>query len=85
VFLSDGFADIGSGIVLLFDARLSALPQLRFLRRLATQIAPAMYSVYLLRRLRSRVGALERARIATATSGSDRCTKAALSSSTRRR
>lgn len=58
------FADIGSGIVLLFDARLSALPQLRFLQRLANQIAPAMYGVYLLRRLRSRVGALERARIA---------------------
>ena len=37
---------------------------MRFLQRLAHQIAPALYSVYLLRRLRSRVGALERARIA---------------------
>ena len=58
------FSDIGSGIVLLFGTRPAALLQLRFLQRLANQLAPAMYSVYLLRRVRSRVGALERARIA---------------------
>jgi signal transduction histidine kinase len=58
------FADIGSGVVLLFDAEIAGAERLRFLQRLANQIAPAMYSVYLLRRLRSRVGALERARIA---------------------
>ena len=58
------FADIGSGVVMLFDAEFAGAGQLRFLQLLANQIAPAMYSVYLLRRVRSRVGALERARLA---------------------
>jgi signal transduction histidine kinase len=38
--------------------------QLRFLRNLVTQVAPAVYNVYLLRRLRSRATAVERARVA---------------------
>ncbi|MGH9789356.1 MAG: sensor histidine kinase [Candidatus Acidiferrales bacterium] len=39
-------------------------PELRFLQRLARQVAPALYSTYLVRRLRARAGALERARVA---------------------
>jgi signal transduction histidine kinase len=38
--------------------------QLRFLQDLVRQVAPAVYSVYRLRRVRSRVGAMERSRIA---------------------
>jgi signal transduction histidine kinase len=38
--------------------------QLCFLRNLVTQVAPAVYNVYLLRRLRSRATAAERARVA---------------------
>ncbi len=38
--------------------------ELRFLRELARQVGPAVYNVYLLRRLRLRAGALERARFA---------------------
>jgi signal transduction histidine kinase len=38
--------------------------QLRFLRNLGNQMAPAVYNVYLLRRLRTRATAVERARVA---------------------
>jgi len=38
--------------------------QLRFLRDLTNGVAPAIYNVYLLRRLRSRAAAIERARVA---------------------
>ena len=38
--------------------------ELRFLRELVRQIGPAVYNVYLLRRLRLRAGAVERARFA---------------------
>src|SRR6266852_7510425 len=38
--------------------------ELRFLQVLVHQIGPAVYNVYLLRRLRLRAGALERARFA---------------------
>ena len=38
--------------------------ELRFLQELVRQIGPAVYNVYLLRRLRLRAGALERARFA---------------------
>jgi signal transduction histidine kinase len=38
--------------------------QLRFLRDLTNRVAPAIYNVYLLRRLRSRAAAIERARVA---------------------
>ena len=38
--------------------------ELRFAERLLAQALPAVYSVYLVRRLRARVGAMERARVA---------------------
>jgi signal transduction histidine kinase len=38
--------------------------ELRFLQEFAQQVAPAIYNVYLMRRLRERAGALERARFA---------------------
>ena len=38
--------------------------QLRFLRELLDQVGPAVYNVFLLRRLRQRAGAVERARVA---------------------
>jgi signal transduction histidine kinase len=38
--------------------------ELRFLQELVRQVGPAAYNVYLLRRLRQRAGALERARVA---------------------
>jgi signal transduction histidine kinase len=38
--------------------------ELRFAERLLDQALPAIYSVYLVRRLRTRVGAMERARVA---------------------
>src|SRR5262249_48964865 len=37
--------------------------ELRFLQELVRQISPAVYNLYLLRRLRKRAGALERARL----------------------
>lgn len=39
-------------------------PELRFLQSLVRQVAPVLYSTYLVRRLRARAGALERARVA---------------------
>ena len=42
----------------------SSETQLRFLRNLGNQVAPAVYNVYLLRRLRTRATAVERARVA---------------------
>jgi signal transduction histidine kinase len=38
--------------------------ELRFLQELVRQVSPAVYNVYLLRRLRQRAGAVERARVA---------------------
>src|SRR5258708_3821801 len=38
--------------------------ELRFLRELLDQVGPAVYNVFLLRRLRQRAGAVERARVA---------------------
>lgn len=54
------------GRLVLHGARLGwdKLRELRFAQRMERQIGPAMYSVYLLRRLRSRAGAIERARVA---------------------
>jgi signal transduction histidine kinase len=49
--------------LLLFDARVG-VRELRILQSLARQIGPAIYHVELLARLRSRVGAAERARLA---------------------
>jgi signal transduction histidine kinase len=42
----------------------SSETQLRLFRNLVNQVAPAVYNVYLLRRLRSRATAVERARVA---------------------
>ena len=55
-----------SGRVFLFDPHMIGDPEeeLRFLQEFAQQVAPAIYNVYLLRRLRERAGALERARFA---------------------
>ena len=52
--------------IFLFDPRGAGRPQaqLRFLRDLTNRVAPALYNVYLLRRLRSRAAAAERARVA---------------------
>lgn len=54
------------GRVFLFDPRLTGdrVDQLRFLRELVRQVGPAVYNVFLLRRLRLRAGAVERARVA---------------------
>lgn len=55
-----------SGRLLLLDPHLGAekIKEMRFAQRLVRQSGPAIYTVYLLRRLRSRAGALERARVA---------------------
>ena len=54
-----------SGRVFLLEPQLtsSAEEELRFLQDLVRQVGPAVYNVYLLRRLRRRAGALERARL----------------------
>jgi signal transduction histidine kinase len=54
-----------SARVLMFDPVLGgrAETQLRFLQDLANLVAPSVYNVYLLRRLRSRAAAVERARV----------------------
>lgn len=54
-----------SARVLLFEPRLGGRPetQLRFLQDLANLVAPSVYNVYLLGRLRSRAAAVERARV----------------------
>ncbi len=55
-----------SGRIFLFDPALTGdtEEELRFLQELVRQVGPAVYNVYLLRRLRRRAGALERARFA---------------------
>jgi len=55
-----------SGRVFLFDPQLMGEPEegLRFLQNFGQQVGPAIYNVYLMRRLRERAGALERARFA---------------------
>lgn len=60
------FGEEWEGQMLLFDPALGRRPEveLRFLQALLRQVGPAIYNVYLLRRLRSRAGALERARVA---------------------
>ena len=54
-----------SARLLLFEPRLGGRSetQLRFLQDLANLVAPSVYNVYLLRRLRSRAAAVERARV----------------------
>jgi signal transduction histidine kinase len=55
-----------TGRVFLFDPEMMGDPEeeLRFLQEFAQQVGPAIYNVYLMRRLRERAGALERARFA---------------------
>jgi signal transduction histidine kinase len=55
-----------SGRVFLFDPTMMGEPEeeLRFLQEFAQQVGPAIYNVYLMRRLRERAGAVERARFA---------------------
>ena len=55
-----------SSRILLFDPEHGgrAETQLRFLQDLSNLVAPSVYNVYLLRRLRSRAAAVERARVA---------------------
>jgi two-component system nitrate/nitrite sensor histidine kinase NarX len=55
-----------SGRVFLFDPQKVGNPneELRFLQEFAQQVGPAIYNVYLVRRLRERAGALERSRFA---------------------
>jgi signal transduction histidine kinase len=54
------------GRIFLFDPLLTGdrPEELRFLQELIRQVGPAVYNVYLLRRLRLRAGAVERARVA---------------------
>ena len=60
------FGSEWSGRVFLFDPEMMGGPEevLRFLQEYAQQVGPAVYNVYLMRRLRERAGALERARFA---------------------
>jgi two-component system nitrate/nitrite sensor histidine kinase NarX len=60
------FGSEWSGRVYLFDPQMMGDPEeeLRFLQEFAQQVGPAIYNVYLVRRLRERAGALERSRFA---------------------
>lgn len=60
------FGNEWSGRVFLFDSEMMGNPEeeLRFLQEFAEQVGPAVYNVYLVRRLRERAGALERGRFA---------------------
>jgi signal transduction histidine kinase len=54
------------GRIVLFDPLVAGemTDELRFLQEIIRQVGPAVYNVYLLRRLRMRAGAVERARVA---------------------
>ncbi|MEJ2008530.1 MAG: histidine kinase [Acidobacteriota bacterium] len=60
------YADEWSAVMLLLKPKLrsSSEAAVRFLRALALQVSPAVYSAFLTSRLRSRAGAIERARVA---------------------
>jgi signal transduction histidine kinase len=60
------FGSEWSGRVFVFDPEIMGNPEeeLRFLQEFAQQVGPAIYNVYLMRRLRERAGAVERARFA---------------------
>jgi signal transduction histidine kinase len=66
VAISAVFGEDWKGRLFLLDPRLAAIrePELHFLQTVVGQVAPAIYSVYLLSRLRERAGAIERARVA---------------------
>ncbi len=61
-----GFGREWLGRVFIFDPKMMGNPEeeLRFLQEFAQQVGPAIYNVYLMRRLRERAGAVERARFA---------------------
>ena len=61
-----GFGREWSGRVYIFDPEMMGEPEeeMRFLQEFAQQVGPAVYNVYLMRRLRERAGAVERARFA---------------------
>lgn len=61
-----GFGREWAGRVFILDPEMMGDPEeeLRFLQDFAQQVGPAVYNVYLMRRLRERAGALERARFA---------------------
>lgn len=60
------FGNEWSGQLFLFSPSASSSREqaVRYLQTLSKQVSPAIYSVFLVRRLRSRVGAIERARVA---------------------
>jgi signal transduction histidine kinase len=60
------FGSEWSGRVFVFDPKMMGEPEeeLRFMQEFAQQVGPAIYNVYLMRRLRERAGAVERARFA---------------------
>ncbi len=60
------YADEWSSVMLVFAPSLRSSPEaaVRFLRNLSLQVSPAIYSAFLTTRLRTRAGALERARVA---------------------
>jgi signal transduction histidine kinase len=66
VSVSLAFGAEWAGRVFLFDPAMMGDPEeeMRFLQEFAQQVGPAIYNVYLMRRLRERAGALERARFA---------------------
>jgi len=61
-----GFGREWSGRVYILDPEMMGDPEeeLRFLQEFAQQVGPAVYNVYLMRRLRERAGAVERAKFA---------------------
>jgi signal transduction histidine kinase len=61
-----GFGHEWAGRVFVLDPERMGNPEeeLRFLQEFAQQVGPAIYNVYLMRRLRERAGALERSRFA---------------------
>lgn len=66
VSVSLAFGNEWTGRVFIFDPGMMGDPEeeLRFLQEFAQQVGPAIYNVYLMRRLRERAGAVERARFA---------------------
>ncbi len=64
--LAFNFGQEWAGRMLVINPQLSrdTESELRFAQTVVRQVGPALYSVYLLRRLRTRAGAIERARVA---------------------
>jgi len=64
--VSLGIGEEWTGFVLLYNAIVGpyVYSELRFLQNVMRHLGPALYTVFLVRRLRSRAGAIERARVA---------------------